>query len=202
VTDDQEVLEPASRPAWRDWLAANGSRPGGVWLAVARRNAPGLSYEDAVEEAVAFGWIDSKARRTDDQSFKVWFSPRKRGSVWARSNKERVERLMQAGGMAQPGLAVVAAAKADGSWDRLDKLLTLDIPADLAVALEANPEAARHFYAFPASSRRMILAWIAMSRQPETRQKRIAETVDMAARNLRAGLQRQSQSACEKETDR
>jgi len=107
-----------------------------------------VEYEVALEEALCFGWIDSQGKRLDAERTLLWFAPRQPGSAWARSNKERVARLLAAGLMAPAGLAKVEAAKANGSWYVLDSVEALEVPADLAEALAASPPAAQHFAAF------------------------------------------------------
>jgi uncharacterized protein YdeI (YjbR/CyaY-like superfamily) len=115
-----------------------------------------------------------------------WMAPRKPGSGWSKSNKGRIERLLANGLMTPAGLAKVEAAKQDGSWFALDSVEALEIPADLHAALEANPAAKDNFHAFPRSVKRSILEWISHAKQPETRSRRIVETVSLAAENKRA----------------
>jgi uncharacterized protein YdeI (YjbR/CyaY-like superfamily) len=143
-----------------------------------------LRYDEAVEEALCFGWIDSRERSLDDQRTMVWMSPRKAKSNWSKSNKDRVERMLAAGRMAAPGLAAVEAAKKSGTWSALDKVDALEVPADLARALRAA-KGYENFVAFPPGSRRNVLAWIESARKEETRAKRIAETARLAAMNIR-----------------
>lgn len=184
--EEPPLLEPRDRSAWRAWLEEHYADPSGVLLVVSRKGAPAptLSYADAVEEAVAFGWIDSRGRRIDGERFGVTFSPRKPGSGWSRSNKERVERLTAAGLMAAPGLAAVERAKANGSWNALDDVEELRMPDDLLAALAADPEAERGFAAFAPSARKMSLYWISTAKRPETRSARIAATVRDAAAGI------------------
>jgi uncharacterized protein YdeI (YjbR/CyaY-like superfamily) len=139
---------------------------------------------------VAAGWIDSKPNKLDSARYKLWMAPRKKGSGWAPSNKERVARLIEMGLMTPRGLAVVAAAKADGSWEALDAVMALEVPDDLRRALDANPNAAAFFPGLSASQQQMILGWVGQARSPETRQRRVAEVADSAAQGLRAGLWR------------
>lgn len=190
---DRPTLKPRGRAAWRAWLAQHHASSPGVWVAIAKQGSAqrGLPYVDAVEEALCFGWIDSQARSLDASHFLQWFSPRKPRSVWSPINKERVARLIEQGQMTPAGLAKIEAAQADGSWTSYDAVERLEIPADLAEALAANPAARQHFEAFSPSSRKMILWWIASAKRPETRQKRIAETVRLAAQNLRANQDRE-----------
>jgi len=180
---DYPLLEPRSRHELRAWLAENHAISRGVRLAVGKKGGTvtELSYDDAVEEGLAFGWIDSTARRLDDHRFTVLFTPRKPGSVWARSNKERVARLADAGLMAPAGVAAVDAAKSDGSWDLLNDIDDLVVPEDLKRALSTVPGAAEGFDSLSASLKRMTLYWIAGAKRPETRARRIAETATAAA---------------------
>jgi uncharacterized protein YdeI (YjbR/CyaY-like superfamily) len=183
--DDRPLVEPQTRAEWRAWLELHAQDPQGAWLVLHKGKRAPLSYEEAVQEALAAGWIDSKANKLDAARYKVWFAPRKRGSGWSPSNKERVARLTEGGLMTQRGLAVVEAAKADGSWSALDEVMTLTLPADLEQALDADHEAAANFARFPASSKRIILEWLRQTRNPDTRRQRIEETVALAAQNLR-----------------
>jgi uncharacterized protein YdeI (YjbR/CyaY-like superfamily) len=145
-----------------------------------------LDYGEAVEEALCFGWVDSTGGRVDERRTKLYFAPRKSRSVWSRSNKERVERLIAAGLMRPAGLAAIERAKANGAWTALDEIEQGIVPADLAAALESRPPAAERFAAFPWSARRAILIWVADARRPETRAARVLETAVRAARNERA----------------
>ncbi len=181
-------IHPATLADWRAWLAANHARPDGVWLITYR---PGtgkatFSYEQAVEEALCFGWIDGQANKLDDERTMLWYAPRRPGSGWARTNKARVERLIADGRMTPAGLAKIEAAQADGSWTLLDSVERLEVPDDLAAEFDKYPDARAHFDAFPPSARRMALAWIAMAKRPETRARRVAETARLAQENVRA----------------
>jgi uncharacterized protein YdeI (YjbR/CyaY-like superfamily) len=185
---DIESVEIRSRAELRAWLEANHGRSGSIWLVTHKKRpgAPHVPNRDIVEEALCFGWVDSLPRKLDDHCSKLLLSPRKRGSSWSRINKELVAALAAAGRMAPAGLARVEQAKADGSWTALDAVETLEKPPDLAKALASHPAADRFFDAFSRSSRRGILEWIANARRPETRAARIAETVRLAARNIKA----------------
>lgn len=177
------LVEPHDRAEWRTWLEANHDSSPGVWVAVGKRGrtATKLTYDEAVEEALCFGWIDSIAKRLDDERYRQLFTRRKPGSAWARSNKARIERLIASGCMTPAGLAAVAAAKENGSWTALDEVEDLIVPEDLQAALDAEPEAAKHFSAFTGSVRKTILYRIAEAKRPETRAKRIEEAVRAAA---------------------
>jgi uncharacterized protein YdeI (YjbR/CyaY-like superfamily) len=188
----ENSIEPATVAAWRKWLERNQARAEGVWLVTLKKNAKlpprreRIDYNTAVEEALCFGWVDSLPRKLDDQRSMLYFAPRKARSGWSRPNKERVERLLADGRMTPAGLAKIEAAKVDGSWSKLDAIEDLVVPDDLRAALNATPPATKHFGAFPRSVKRGILEWIASAKRPETRAKRILETVTLAARNERA----------------
>jgi uncharacterized protein YdeI (YjbR/CyaY-like superfamily) len=184
----ENSTHPLTRAEWRAWLEANHGRAEGVWMISYKKAArkPAVTYDEAVEEALCFGWVDSQDRGLDELRTMQYFTPRKPGSGWARSNKDRVDRLTAAGLMHPAGLAKVEEAKRDGSWTRLDAVELLEIPPDLAKALKAHAGAGKNFDAFPKSVRRSILEWIAQAKKPETRAKRVEETAEMAARNERA----------------
>ncbi len=187
--DDLELVHPSDRGQWRAWLEANHATARGVWLVSFRRatGRPRVEYEEAVEEALCFGWVDSLARGLDDERSRLLFTPRRPRSGWARTNKERINRLEAAGLLAPAGRAVVEAARADGSWSALDDVENLVEPPDLRAALDADPAARAHWDGFPPSARRNILAWIQGAKRPETRAKRIAQTARLAAQGVRAG---------------
>jgi uncharacterized protein YdeI (YjbR/CyaY-like superfamily) len=159
-------VRPKSRTAWRDWLDKNHASSTGVWLVYAKKHSrlPSLTYNDAVEEALCFGWIDSKINPIDDAFYMQIFTPRKLTSAWSRLNKARVERLLAAGLMTSAGVAVVKAAKSSGTWDATKHVEELAVPPDLEMAIKANPEASRHWASYSASRRKGVLsAWPAPS---------------------------------------
>lgn len=190
-------VHPKTRAQWGTWLARSHARAEGVWLITYKvaTGKPRLEYNDAVEEALRFGWIDSKPRALDEERSMLWFAPRKLGTNWSKANRDRVERLIAAGRMAAPGLAKVEAAQRDGSWYALVGVESLEVPPDLRRALATQAEAARYFDAFPPSTKRAILEWIQNARQPATRTKRIEETARLAAKNIRANQWRQPKGA-------
>ncbi len=181
-------IHPASRSEWRQWLEDNHTREEGVWLIGYKKatGKPRMEYDEAVEEALCFGWIDSKPNSLDAERSLLWFAPRKPCTGWSKINKERVERLIAANQMAPAGMARIEAAKQDGSWYALDAVEALEIPGDLGEALVTQPPAAQYFEAFPRSVKRSILEWITAAKTPETRARRIAETARLAAQNRRA----------------
>lgn len=188
VAPPPNSVHPLTRAEWRAWLAAHHARVEGVWLVTFKKatGKPRVEYGEAVEEALCFGWVDSKPNKLDDARSLLWFAPRKGGTGWSKANKERVERLIAAGLMTPAGLAKVDAAKADGTWELLDAVEALEVPPDLTAEFAKYPHAAGHFAAFPRSVRRGILEWILQARRAETRAKRVAETARLANDNQRA----------------
>lgn len=183
-----ETFQPKSRSEWREWLSANQSTAKVVWLIVVKKGSRtiGISYDEAVEEALCFGWIDSRTKTVDATRYKLQMTPRKPGSVWSKPNKQRIKKLMKDGQMTAVGLAKIKAAKKDGSWTRLEAIDRLEIPSDLMRAFEANPKAKRNFEGFGDSSKKVILYWISSAKRAETRRKRVEETVRLAAENHKA----------------
>lgn len=186
-TEDTAVL-PADRAAWREWLAEHHAQEASVWLILYRQAAPShnLTYAEAVEEALCFGWVDSKPNKRDEQSYYLFMARRKPKSNWSKLNKDRVSRLEAEGLMTDAGRAVIELARENGGWDALDDAIAGVLPPDFASALGDNAEAKQNFERFPASVTRSILEWIGNARRPETRQARIEETVRLAAQNIRA----------------
>ena len=188
AVDDASHIEAEDRAAWRAWLEANHATASGAWL-VTWRAASGrsaLDYEASVEEALCFGWVDSRTGKVDEHRTRLYFAPRRPRSAWSASNKARIARLTTAGLMAQAGIAAVEPAISNGTWEVLDAVERLQVPADLEAALDAAPPAAECWAAFPRSTRRGILEWIALAKRPETRAARVEETALLAARNERA----------------
>ena len=149
----------------------------------------GLSLEDAVEEALCFGWIDGKLRRLNEREYALRFSPRKPKSAWAASNKARVAKLMREGRMAPAGSAAVAAAKESGAWETLDDPAQYDaVPPDLEAALSREPGAAQRFAAFTAAQRRDYIRWVETAVRAETRARRVAEVARRAAAGIKPGM--------------
>ncbi|NYE35039.1 uncharacterized protein YdeI (YjbR/CyaY-like superfamily) [Nocardioides cavernae] len=181
--DDAEQLEPATVEDWSRWLREHQDQPGGVWLVSPRRAAErAFSYEDAVVEALRFGWVDSTVRPVDDRRSMQWFAPRRRGSMWTRINKGRVARLEEAGLMEPAGLAAVAVAKETGMWTLMDDVEDCVVPDDLAAAFDRFPGAREHWDSWSASAQKLILTWIVLAKRPETRATRVGTTAEMAAR--------------------
>jgi uncharacterized protein YdeI (YjbR/CyaY-like superfamily) len=186
--DSTPRTHPLTREQWRAWLAANHAETPGVWLVSwkAATGRPRVCYDDAVSEALAFGWVDSLPRALDEERTMLYFSRRKPTSAWSRPNKQRVDELRRQGLMTDAGEEVIAQAERNGAWSRLDDVENLVEPEDLQAALAGVPPARAHWDAFPPSARRGILEWIIQARRPETRARRVAETARLAAQNIRA----------------
>lgn len=181
-------VEIRSRAQWRRWLAKNHGLSGSIWLVTFKKSAGSthVPYADVVEEALCFGWIDSRPAKLDEQRSMLLLSPRKPGSPWSKLNKQRVGRLSKARLMTPAGEAAVERAKADGSWTIYDQAETLEEPADLAEALATSQKALNSWRSFSPSARRGILWWIISAKRSQTRAKRVAETVRLAKLGIKA----------------
>jgi uncharacterized protein YdeI (YjbR/CyaY-like superfamily) len=184
---DYPRVEVNSRAEWRAWLEANHSTSGTIWLVRWKKSVGEkyIPYDEMVEEALCFGWIDSVQYPLDEQRALLRMSPRRKGSGWSKLNKDRVKRLTRAGLMTPAGLAAVNAAKKDGSWMRHNKIEAMGVPADLGDALARAANATTNFAAFPPSAKRGLLAWLAQAKRPETRARRLQEIVKKAATSRR-----------------
>lgn len=174
-----------SARAFETWLKKHHASSDGLWLQIAKRGAdePSVTYAEAVEIALCWGWIDGQKKGLDDQHFLQRFTPRRARSVWSKVNVEKVAALIAAGRMQAPGLAQVDAAKADGRWARAyDGARTSVVPDDLQAALDAQPPAKAFFATLNASNRYAVLWRIQTAVKPETRARRIEQLVDMLAR--------------------
>ena len=185
---DNDVFYAADRAAWRAWLDAHHAEKSQIWLVQHRKSnpMPCVNYEESVQEALCYGWIDSKPQKRDARSYLLFFSKRKPNSAWSLSNKKRLEDLVKRGMMQPAGLAAIEVARANGSWSRIDEAEAVVMPPDLEKKLSRNRKAAEYFSQFPPSAKKGIYTWISMARTEITRKKRIDETVQLAARNIRA----------------
>lgn len=182
-----ETVCPASPQHWREWLQAHHAERQSVWLIYHKKQSgtPSLTWSQAVDEALCFGWIDSRAQPIDGERYQQFFSRRKPGSGWSKINKAKVERLIAAGLMTPAGLASIETAKQNGTWTLLDDVEELRLPADLAESLQASPLATSFFEDLSRTDKRNMLHWLLQAKRPATRQKRIAEIVDLAAQHLK-----------------
>ncbi|GAB2598033.1 YdeI/OmpD-associated family protein [Kribbella endophytica] len=183
---DELAVRLADVDEWRSWLSDHGQSERAVWLVVGRGAEDVVDYVAAVEHALCFGWVDSKTIKRDDTTTYQCFTPRNPRSTWSKVNRERVARLTAEGLMAPAGAAVIERAKTTGVWDVLAEAQNLVVPADLQTELDRNEQAGTHFAKFPPSSKRLILEWIALAKRPETRARRIQQTVELAEVNQRA----------------
>lgn len=176
-----------NRSAWRKWLQQHHTKKTFVWLIIYRKSSstPSVYYDEAVEEALCFGWIDSKPNKRDDESFYLTFSPRKPKSVWSALNKRRIEQLLANGKMTEAGMVKIEQAKKDGSWFTLDAVEALQMPEPLKKALAKNKKAQTNFNAFPPSFKKGVYYWVQSAKTEATLTKRITETVTLAAENKR-----------------
>lgn len=185
-------IHPESRAAWRQWLIEHHATEKSVWVKLYKKNSatPSVTYDEAVDEALCFGWIDSSVKKGDDQYRLQFFARRNPKSNWSRVNRAKVDKLIEAGLMTDAGQALIDLAKRTGTWTALDDVENLVSPPDLLAELAVNPTAKRHFDAFPRSAKRGILEWLLNAKTDATRQKRIAEIVTLAERNERANQYR------------
>lgn len=185
--EEGERIRAADAAAWRAWLAENHARTAGVWLLSVRGGGDdvGVGYEDAVRQALCFGWIDGPVRTFDDLTVGQWFSPRRPSSGWAATNKARIAELEAAGLLAAAGIRALEVAKANGAWEVLDGPEAGIEPPEFAEALDAVPQARANWDAFPKSAKKLGLTNIAMAKRPQTRAARIAKIVADAAEGRR-----------------
>jgi uncharacterized protein YdeI (YjbR/CyaY-like superfamily) len=175
---------------WRNWLAQNHDKVEKLWLIIYKKGAAikSVTYNEAVDEALCFGWIDSKPNKKDDESYYVYFSQRNVKSNWSAVNKNKVAALLKANKMAPAGLAMVALAKKMGTWNALDKVSNLELPEALKVLLDKNTIAKDYWEKFAPSAKRGILEWINTAKTEATFLKRITETVTLATENIKANF--------------
>ena len=193
VKEDIKAFAAKSSTEWRKWLEKNGEKEKSVWLIIYKKDSgkPSVSYKEAVEEALCYGWIDSKPNKRDADSYYQFFSKRDPKSNWSKINKEKVERLIREGRMHKRGLAAIQIGKENGGWEALNEVDNSIVPEDLRKALSKDSAALNNFNAFPKSSKKIILEWICIAKKEETRNSRIKKTVMLAAKNIRANHYRQ-----------
>jgi len=186
-----EEVYISDRAGWREWLACNHGQSAGVWLVFYRSSTrkPSLAYEEAVEEALCFGWIDSIIRKLDAERYVRKFTPRRRGSNWSESNRRRVFRLLEQDMMTEQGMAAVREAKASGTWLGNDRPAIPDeVPGELAAALVENPPAKTFFENLAPSYRRRFIAWVATAKRDKTRAARVRESITLLEKSEKLGL--------------
>lgn len=177
------IFYPKDRIEWRKWLEKNHLSVQAVWLVLYKKtsNKASIIWSDAVEEALCFGWIDSKKVSIDNERSHQFFSKRKAKSTWSKINKAKIARLIASGQMAEEGYNSIEIAKQNGSWTILDEVEALKIPKDLDKSFKAKPGSKDYFLSLSKSVKKMMLQWIILAKRPETRQKRIDEIADLAS---------------------
>jgi len=190
--NDMNLVKVESRDEWRAWLANNNEKTKEAWLVYYKQGAgvSGVDYESSVEEALCFGWVDSIIKKIDEASYARKFTPRKTGSKWSPSNIRRVEKNIREGRMTERGMAIVESAKSSGAWDNPVSKLVFDLtmPPEFEKALQANHAAWEQYKKLPMSHRKEYLLWIVTAKRPETRDRRIAESIRMLAEGKKLGL--------------
>jgi uncharacterized protein YdeI (YjbR/CyaY-like superfamily) len=176
---------------WRKWLERNHDRENEAWLIHYKKRSgkSGVSYSEALDEALCFGWIDSRLKRIDEERFVLKYSPRKSKSVWSKVNKERAERLIEAGRMTDAGLAKIEEAKERGLWDTAyTNKVRERMPSDLKKALLTDKNSWNNFQGFANSYRNMYIGWVNGAKTEETRNRRIVEVVKRSLMNKKPGI--------------
>lgn len=181
------IFYPESRMEWRRWLEENHVKEQAAWVVFYTKASgnPTLTWSEAVDEALCFGWIDSKKIAIDSEKSHQFFSKRKAKSTWSKINKEKIERLINEGLMTSAGLECVEIAKQNGSWTILDEVEELVVPKDFEAALDRYEGATDYFLSLSKSVKKMMLYWLMSAKRPETRQKRLDELVEHASRKTK-----------------
>jgi len=179
-----------NRQEWRTWLEKNHDKEAEIWLVFykvkVKKNS--IKYEEAVQEALCFGWIDSIVKRIDNEKHMQKYSPRKVNSNWSASNKARVEKLIKEGLMTESGLKAIEIAKQNGSWSRLDSVdIRLETPKALSAAFKKNHTAKKAYEKLAPSRKKQFLWWIESAKRDETKNKRVEETLKLLVENKRPG---------------
>lgn len=182
-----EIFYPTNQTDWRKWLEENHVSEQAVWLVFYSKKSgiKSITWSDAVDVALCFGWIDSKKVKIDAETSHQFFSKRKPKSTWSKINKNKVEKLIEQGLMTEAGFASIAIAKQNDSWTILDEVEELIIPADLEAAFADKPNAKDFFLSLSKSVKKIILSWLVFAKTTETRQKRITEIIERAEIKLK-----------------
>ncbi len=185
--EEIDVFCPINTQEWREWLQRNHDKKKSVWLVYYKKeaNMPTISWSDAVNEALCFGWIDSIKKSIDDKKFMQFFSRRKAYTTWSKVNKEKVKSLIASQRMTEAGFRTIEIAKQNGSWSILDEVEELIIPIDLEKEFEKRINSKEFFLSLSKSNRKVILQWIVLAKQQETRYKRIVEIADLASKKMK-----------------
>jgi uncharacterized protein YdeI (YjbR/CyaY-like superfamily) len=183
--DNLPRFYPKDREKWRNWLQENYNSSPGIWIIYYKKNSqkPTIEYDEAVEEALAFGWIDSKVKALDNERYMQLFTPRKENSTWSLINKKRIDKIIKKGLITPAGIEKVEIAKKNGSWSLLDDIENLVIPEDLEESFRNNPKAGENFKNLSFSTKKQILWWIKSAKRNETRINRIKLTIESLINN-------------------
>lgn len=178
-----ETFYPKNSKEWRKWLQKNHQKRDSIWLVMYKKASgiPTISWSEAVDEALCFGWIDSIKKKRDEESAIQFFSKRKPKSTWSKINKDKVERLIESGLMTEAGQKAIEAARENGTWNTLDEVDALTIPPDLEKSFKLHKGSKAYFETLSKSVKKMMLYWILSAKRPETRLRRITEIVASAA---------------------
>lgn len=178
---------PYNKQEWREWLELNHKKEKAVWLIFHKKSSPqyNLSWSESVDEALCFGWIDSVKKTIDSEKYKQYFSKRKTNSVWSKVNKDKVDFLATENLMQKAGYKTIEIAKKNGSWSILDSVEALVIPEDLKKKFNERAGSLEYYESLSKSAKKILLAWIALAKRPETRQKRIIEVAENASKGLK-----------------
>lgn len=185
--NDAIRISPKSQDEWRDWLEENHIELDSVWVVMYKKASPfpTVTWSEAVDVALCYGWIDSVRRPLDEFSSIQYYSKRKANSTWSKINKDKVENLIESGLMRAAGHKCIDVAKQNGSWTILDSVEALIVPEDLQEAFDERPSSEVYFESLSKSVRKMMLYWVISAKRPETRAKRIAEIADHAGQGER-----------------
>ena len=186
--EEKELLYFKNAQEWRAWLHDNHASSKGVYLVFYRVDSAyeSMRWEEAVQVAICYGWIDSTVKRLDDERRRQMFTPRKDKSVWSKLNKTYIEKLQAEGLMHESGWRKIEIAKQNGSWESLDHVEDLVVPKDLETAFQKNKTAWDNFNSFSKTYRKSYLYWLNQAKREETRNNRIAEIVSLCAQNIKA----------------
>src|SRR5574341_1371729 len=180
-----------NREEWRSWLEKNHDKEAGIWMMYYKRHTrkESIPYNDAVEEALCYGWIDSTVRKCNEEQYMQRFTPRKAKSVWSELNKRRVEKMVREGKMTEAGLKKINEAKRNGYWNKLSEVNDTDkVPEDFDRALQSNIRASKFYDSLPPSSKKQYLWWISSAKREETRCKRVIESINLLSKGKKFGV--------------
>ena len=191
LMDITNELHVADRDDWRDWLRKNHATKKEIWLIYYKKHTgkPSILYDDSVEEALCFGWVDSIIKRIDDEKFARKFTPRKAKSRWSEENKKRARKMIKEGKMTEAGLARIGEAKESGEWFKITPARKeLVIPPYLKAALAKNKKALENFSNLTESYKRQYVGWITSAKREETRKRRLAEAIRLLEKSEKLGM--------------